>query len=339
MSEPLRQPTAADDHRAWTGLDTLGACLFLALAAWIVLAGRVSGGDPRPMATLVLATGVMAFAARALARRAGAAVPASLVAVLLVSIVVTWPQAIHPLFGLLGYANANGALYAVGTGAAGLVVLRSSWPGGRIAAGVAAVALALLPWASRADAGAGSAAIILGVTLLLLVSRRPHRWLVPVAMVVAAAAMVATVVAGLVYDGDGEGEGGWRLSERRLVLWSDALDMVRAEPLTGVGPGRFAAFSPTAAADSDASWAHQEPLSVAAETGLPGMLLLLAIVAWAFVWLDRGSGVRGATLATVVLAAAFTHATIDYVWHNPAVPMALAVVVGSGATAQRRAVP
>jgi O-antigen ligase len=329
-----RTPSIVAPRPRWDRLDTIGAGLFLALAVWVLLIAQIVGGDPWPAVVLVLLTGCTLFAARELTRRFGVFVPGTLVTVLLLVVVLAWPQATHRNFGLLGYANANGALYAIGVGAAGLVILRASLRGSAIAAAVAAVSLALLPWLIQSKAAAASAALLLGVTFLLLFSRgRSVGWLRPAAAVAATVALVGTVAAGLLYTGDGVGDGGWYLTERRLVLWQEAAELALASPLVGQGPGRFAEFSPTAQRDRDASWAHHEPLTLAAEVGLPGLLLLLGIVAWAFVWLERGTGRRGALLATVVLAVAFTHATIDFVWHNPAVPLALAVVVGAGATA------
>ena len=334
MTSIDRTPSIVAPRPRWDRLDTIGAGLFVALAVWVVLVAQVVGGEPGPMAALVLLTGVTVFAARELTRRYGVFVPGTLVTVLVLVVVLAWPQATHRHFGLLGYANANGALYAIGVGAAGLVILRASSKGGAIAASIAAVSLALLPWVFQSKAAAGSAALILSVTFLLLFTRgRSVGWLRPAVVVAATVALVGTVAAGLLYTGDGEGDGGWYLTERRLVLWREATELALASPVVGQGPGRFAEVSPTAQRDRDASWAHHEPLTLAAEAGLPGMLLLLGIVAWAFVWLQRGTGRRGALLATVVLAVAFSHATIDFVWHNPGVPLALGIVVGAGATA------
>lgn len=334
MTSIAPKPAIVAPRPRWDRLDTVGAVLFVALATWIMLVAQIVGGNPWPATTLVLLTGGTLFAARELTRRFGVFVPGTLVTLLVLLVVLAWTEATHPTSGLLGYANANGALYAIGVGAAGLVILRAALPGSAIAASIAAVSLALLPWLTQAKAASGSAAVLVGVTFLLLHRRgRSMGWLRPAVLATAAVALVATLTAGLLYTGDGQGDGGGSLTERRLVLWREATEMVLASPVVGQGPGRFAEFSATAQGNSEASWAHHEPLTLAAEAGLPGMLLLLGVVAWAFVWLQRGSGRRGALLATAVLAVAFTHATIDFVWHNPGVPLALAVVVGAGATA------
>lgn len=319
----------------WRPLDTVGALLFAALASWTIVAAFVAGRSPGPLAILVLATGCVAFVTRRLTRAFGEFLPLSLVVVLLVAIVATWPQAIHRTSGLLGYSNANGALFALGVGAACLLVLRTRRLTLRILGALSAVALSVLPWLFAADAAAGSAIAVMAAAVILVVRQHPPRWLVPLTAVLAVVALVATIAAGLMYRGDGEGDGGWGLTERRLVLWRDATMMIRDAPVLGVGPGGFAEVSPTAQRDRDASWAHHEPLQIGAETGVPGFLLLLAIFVWALVWLDRGSGQRGAALASVILAISFTHATIDYVWHFPAVPLFLAAILGIGATAGR----
>jgi hypothetical protein len=265
------EPSIVTPRPRWERLDTIGAGLFLALAAWIVLVGQFVGGDPWPSAVLVLLTGGTLFAAREFTRWYGVFVPGTLVTVLVLLVVFAWPEATHRTFGLLGYANANGALYAIGVGAAGLVVLRASLRGSAIAAAIAAVGLALLPWLIQSKAAAGSAAVVLGVTFLLLHRRgRSMAWLRPAVVVAATIALVGTVTAGLLYTGDGEGDGGGSLTERRLVLWRDATEMALASPLVGQGPGRFGELSPTAQRDRDARWAHHEPLTLAAERGCPG---------------------------------------------------------------------
>ena len=65
-------------------------------------------------------------------------------------------------------------------------------------------------------------------------------------------------------------------SAGRLVIWRGALEMIKANPLAGVGFGRFP-DTITDYADLDRSVdAHNAYLITAAELGLPGLLLLLA---------------------------------------------------------------
>ena len=315
-------------------IDAIGAGLFAALIGWTLLVGQITERDPLPMAVLVAVTGGTAFLARHLTRYSNVVVPKLLLGTLVGAVIVSWPAGIHPHFGLTGYANANGALYVIGVGAAGLIMLRTSPSWRRYAAAGAGLFLAALPAIFGSDAASGAGLVVLATIGFLLIRRGdPPRALIPISAAVAVLVLVGTVVAGLVYSGDGEGDGGWRLTERRLVLWSESAQMLIDNPVTGVGPGAFGDLSPTALRDRDARWAHHAPLQVGAETGVIGLTLLLGVLVWAFVWLYRGSARRGSALATVVLALSLAHASIDFVWHHPAVTVALAAVIGAGATA------
>ena len=78
------------------------------------------------------------------------------------------------------------------------------------------------------------------------------------------------------------------LTETRMALWHDAIDLTIRHPVTGVGIGRFAVASPVAAADPDRRHAHQEYLETAAETGLLGGVLLVGLFVWATARTGRG---------------------------------------------------
>ena len=336
MSLHRKEPATLSPSRSVQALDVVGVTLAMIFVGWDLVVGAATGRDPRPMASLVVLCGVTAFVARSVTRRWNTLVPGTLLVVLIGTIVVTWPEAVHPRFGLTGYSNANGALYVVGVGMAGLVVMRSRSPSVRLAAVIAGSLLVLLPWLFSANMASASAVVVAVVTAWLVVAR--DRALPSVLMhsvLLVAVVVLATGLAGLFYGGDGRGDGGWRLTERRLVLWSESVEMLVDQPVTGVGPGGFAELSSTALRDPDARWAHNTPLQVGAETGLPGLLLFLGLLGWAFVWLARGSGRRGGALASLVLALSAAHASIDFVWHLPAVPVALAALIGAGASAGR----
>ena len=125
------------------------------------------------------------------------------------------------------------------------------------------------------------------------------------------------------------------LSTRRLTLWHESLQLIREHPLLGAGPGRFRLVSPTARSDPDAAWAHHEFLQQGVETGLPGMVLAVALVAWGFVTLWRVSGPLSPSAAAALMAVG-AHACVDYILHFPAVPIAAALLVGAGSAASRR---
>lgn len=91
------------------------------------------------------------------------------------------------------------------------------------------------------------------------------------------------------------GEGGLDLLlTGRLLAFASAIEMIRDHPLVGVGPGMFAWHYFDYAPLADARWgpfpfaapirvlfseAHNDHLQIAAETGLPGLLLFWAALA------------------------------------------------------------
>lgn len=86
------------------------------------------------------------------------------------------------------------------------------------------------------------------------------------------------------------------LSSRRMILWESAGHMLRAHPLTGVGPSAFDTAYPHFATRANdpfrnqnaegkyAYHAHQMYISVAAETGLIGLVGLLLAIALSVRW-------------------------------------------------------
>jgi O-antigen ligase len=112
-----------------------------------------------------------------------------------------------------------------------------------------------------------------------------------------------------------------------LILWRDAADLMKEHPLTGVGPRRFRAESQIAIADPDTTETHNEFLQQGAETGIPGLVLLLALFGWVF-----AGAVRAATPAAAVGAASVAilgiHSNVDYVMHFPVVVIAAALIAG-----------
>ena len=165
------QPATVRPSHGVRSVDVIGAMLIVMLIGWILLVGAATGRDPRPMASLVGLCGVTAFVARSITRRWNTVVPATLLTVLMGAIVVTWPAAIHPTFGLTGYANANGALYVIGVGTAGLLVMRSGSAKVRFAAVLAGFVLAILPWLFTSNMASASAVIVVAVSGWLFTAR------------------------------------------------------------------------------------------------------------------------------------------------------------------------
>jgi O-antigen ligase len=124
------------------------------------------------------------------------------------------------------------------------------------------------------------------------------------------------------------------LTETRMALWHDAIDLTIRHPVTGVGIGGFAVASPVAAADPDRRHAHQEYLETAADTGVLGGVLLVGL----FVWATARTGIRGgirATLAAAGVTALGIHASVDYILHFPLIPITCAVLAGAASAGAR----
>jgi O-antigen ligase len=299
------------------------------LTGWIVLTGLAADRDPLPMLGVLL-VGVIAYIggrATASAERGAVVVGAVAVAVGLVGLpgVVGGPT----LGTLLGYANADAACLAQGTAALVVVGLGSRNPTVRPWAWGGAVFLVAVAVGLESITGGALAAMVL---LTGLVAARLRRG--PVAVIgLAAVAVVFLVTVVLAVESTPEtaaqSVAERALSERRTALWQDALDMVAREPVVGVGPGGFSVLSPTAVFDPDTSETHSLYLQQAAETGLPGLALVLGLLVWAYVGLVRSG--REPELAVVGIAgltAFAVHAAVDYVAHYPVVVAMAAYLVG-----------
>jgi O-antigen ligase len=88
-----------------------------------------------------------------------------------------------------------------------------------------------------------------------------------------------------VYAGDGTAVTLDHSSAHRLVIWRGAARMIAAQPLQGVGLGRFqrviGSYTEVPLRKDDPHDAHNAYILVAAETGLPSLaLLLLLFAAW-----------------------------------------------------------
>jgi O-antigen ligase len=246
----------------------------------------------------------------------------------------------EPLSGPFGYATARAAFF-VQVGLAGLMLAsalptRFIWILGASAT-VASIAVVV---ASGSTASVALLAVLGGLALLgsaggwhgAALGAAAGLFVVVLGMTMALGALYAP---GDPRTGRVDRIVDSTLTERRLVLWNDALSIVSKRPLAGVGPGRFQLASPTARADADARWAHHGFLQQAAETGVIGFVLLVALFLWGFFKLWAGPPDAIAVLGAAALAALGIHACVDYVLHFPAVPMAAGLLVGA-ATASRR---
>lgn len=199
--------------------------------------------------------------------------------------------------------------------------------------------------ASFSRAGIVLAGLGIGATLLLGAPRR-RVWRGAIALALLAAA-AAVPLAQLGADrllaqyaqlpDDAIEEGG------RLRVWGDTVDLFLRAPALGSGFGTFATAYPlvrSAEVRKYYAHAHNDPLQLAAEAGVPGVLCgLLLLAALAPATLSALAGERGPEAVGVAcaLAVAGLHALIDFDLHIPATAAAAAALAGTlgGLTCRR----
>lgn len=129
------------------------------------------------------------------------------------------------------------------------------------------------------------------------------------------------------------GDSGSQSIDFRQPVFRDTVKMIKDAPLTGQGLGHFEFVFPHYRNESRtaARVLHPESdwLMVAAETGVPSLLILLTLVGWYFVrcWRTRreSGGLLRWTVASAIGAALF-HGVVDVPWHRPALGWFLLVV-------------
>jgi O-antigen ligase len=145
-------------------------------------------------------------------------------------------------------------------------------------------------------------------------------------------------------------EGMSRDVDFRQPIFRDTLSMIAEAPLTGQGLGHFQFVFPhyREASVRAARVLHPESdwLMVAAESGVPAVVIMLGLAGWYFVrcWRTRQDegGLLRWTVASAI-GAALAHGMIDVPWHRPALGwfllvVALAGVPPTGGLLQRRRV-
>ncbi|MDQ3263657.1 MAG: O-antigen ligase family protein [Myxococcota bacterium] len=193
------------------------------------------------------------------------------------------------------------------------------------------VAIILFP-AARAAA----AALLAGTAVALVVARRPTlrtglAGAAVLGLIALAAASYTPVRTRLLSSFDREGSGA------RTTLLMTGVTALREAPLTGQGLGRFRAmdFLPPDAPSytlHHPGKSHNQLLSMAAETGIPGGLLFLVLIALllARLWRQRAAAAVGGLVIFVLLS--MTH---DPLFH-PQFALALFLLVGASLGARGR---
>lgn len=318
-------------------MDLAGMGLVVVTMWWGHRVTRAAGGDPSALIRFGGAVVATYLIVRTVRQASVCAPPvAILVAVALLSM---WPVAAAgtprtgEAFGALSYANASAALYLLAA-VSGLVLTRTAQSRtGRDLATVAVVAVVVAVLAS----GSVAAIVLLALPAIAFRVRDPRSARILLAL---GGAVLLTAVASTWWiadrfepadDGSRERVVVRALSPERLSYWSEALDLAAEHPVTGVGAGRFRDLAPSARGNVDAVAVHNEYLQAAAELGVVGLFLLLALMGWGFVRLAVSAHDPAAALAGAGLAALGVQASIDYVLHAPAVVLVLVALLATGA--------
>jgi O-antigen ligase len=329
---------AADPlHRLARPLDLTGIGLVAVTVGWAMLVSGTSGGSARPFVWLVIGATVGLGLSRWLEGHLIRSVPLLVVGGAGAFFVLAWLES-GRWGDPLGYANASAALSVEAMVAALMLLVGTSPLAIRIVGMLGVLVFGATPFVLDARTAAFLVVVIalsFGVSQAL---RWPRRG-IAVAAIVLLLALVTTIGLGA----SGAGEPGsitarvvdTSLTEARVALWHDALDIVADHPITGVGWGGFATTSPIARSDEDLRHAHHEFLQVAAESGIPGGLLLVLLFACAFARIYVASSPDAtAVLGAIALAAVGVSASVDYVLRFPAVGMTAAFLVGAAQAGQ-----
>lgn len=310
-------------------VDACGALLLVA-AVGAALVAAAQGGDARPTVVLFLATAGMVALGRFLGSMHRSLIPAAVAGTAVAYALTTRVLGGGPLGGPFGYRNATGAFYVQATVAALMVAAAIPWWPLRVAGLVAAVSFALVA-ATDSSAATASLLVAIAVASVALGGARLARLSVATAAALFVVVLAGTVALGAAYRPGAGGPLARALTERRLVLWNESLQIIADRP-GGVGPGRFRYVDPTARRDQDARWAHNEFLQQGVEFGWAGLVLTLLLFLWGFarLWVHPAPDLLVA-LGAASLVALGIQASVDYVLRFPAVPLAAAALI---ATAQ-----
>ena len=213
---------------------------------------------------------------------------------------------------------------------------RAAWPSARLALALALAAVVLLA-AGNAASSSRTGLLQLVLTLLLTLwwqrkaPKRTSRPVLIVLLVALATYAVASFALPLLAGLDPANSGAWaRLRAgdpacaSRLTLWGNVLHLIALKPLTGWGWGEliyahFITLYPGNRFCDILDNAHNLPLHLAVELGLPAALLLCGLVLW-LVWRGQPWRERHPTrqLAWAVLAVIGLHSLLEYpLWYGP----------------------
>ena len=335
----VMQRTGAAQREAFA-VALIGVATLVAVAGWLGVAWHrtpwasvVEGRLWRAASTLTYANAAAALLAALslLALACIAARPRSSVRV---------AAAYLSMVGLAATLSRAGAV-AFGVGLVVLLVLtglRTAWQvlPALLGAAVALAGLAAsMPASASAHPALAIATLLLGGVLAVGLSRLPGR------------PRRAALVAGLVLAGAGGAVMFWSshgvrlLAHARITLDSServgatgaALRLIAGHPWIGSGPGRSRYVWTAPDGQLQISrYAHDEYLQLAAELGVIGLILLLAVLAAAVVTVRQGRryahqpAIRAGAIAA--LAALAVHSGFDFLWQLAVIPLAGGLLIG-----------
>ncbi len=212
------------------------------------------------------------------------------------------------LTGPIGYANGLGALTAIGIAVCVALALR------RRRALYAAPLCLLVPVLLLTNSRAALLTAVLGCAVAGALDRGQR---VLAALVVAGAAVTLSVFLVLTPGSLGD----------RASYWGAARATAGAHPFGGSGAGTFGAIHQQAPYARDA---HSLYLQALSELGAPGLLLIVAFLAFPLALAIR----RGLTVPAAGLTVFALHAGVDWDWQLPAVTLA-ALALAADATRKR----
>jgi tetratricopeptide (TPR) repeat protein len=143
-------------------------------------------------------------------------------------------------------------------------------------------------------------------------------------------------------DGPPQSEGSHfgGFGSNRYDMWRVGLREFRGHPLAGIGADNFAIqYLQERRSDEETLYPHSLAVRVASQTGIVGVLLYAAFLAFALAaaLAVRGEAARDvARLAVVGFSVWFLHGQVDWLWEMPVLGAAAAALLGLAAGLARR---
>ena len=189
---------------------------------------------------------------------------------------------------------------------------------------------------SRAAGGSVARLVLVGVVCLGLSAawlpaqafarrQRPRRALVVGVVIVAAAAAVVGIVS---VSGSGGSPSRGGLAHGRTQEWKAAVQTWLDRPLAGAGSGAYYQASLGHQGSSPSLYAHDLPLELAAELGVGGLLLSVALYASSIAVLIRERARLAVWLLGPAVAVFLIANLVDWPWHLTGLGAAWACALG-----------